>query len=111
MKISFVIVCLVVLLGPSASGKTSVVFQYLKGDFDSRRDPTIGKGVLCHTLPPASGARRKIEVSVAKITPPHSKTDLIVHTKFTASTISLALERYKFNIILCPAAYFRCRTL
>lgn len=52
-----------VLLGESAVGKSSLVLQFVKGQFDDYRESTIGAAFLTQTVPVESGNFVKFEVS------------------------------------------------
>lgn len=51
-----------VLLGESAVGKSSLVLQFVKGQFDDYRESTIGAAFLTQTLPVANGNSIKFEL-------------------------------------------------
>jgi len=51
-----------VLLGESAVGKSSLVLQFVKGQFDDYRESTIGAAFLTQTVPVESGNFVKFEV-------------------------------------------------
>ncbi|BGP58115.1 hypothetical protein JCM8202_006183 [Rhodotorula sphaerocarpa] len=51
-----------VLLGESAVGKSSLVLQFVKGQFDDYRESTIGAAFLTQTVPVASGNFVKFEI-------------------------------------------------
>ncbi|GAA5874809.1 hypothetical protein JCM8547_005248 [Rhodosporidiobolus lusitaniae] len=51
-----------VLLGESAVGKSSLVLQFVKGQFDDYRESTIGAAFLTQTVPVASGNFIKFEI-------------------------------------------------
>ncbi|GAA5827700.1 hypothetical protein JCM11251_001795 [Rhodosporidiobolus azoricus] len=51
-----------VLLGESAVGKSSLVLQFVKGQFDDYRESTIGAAFLTQTVPVSSGNFIKFEI-------------------------------------------------
>jgi len=51
-----------VLLGESAVGKSSLVLQFVKGQFDDYRESTIGAAFLTQTLPVKDGNHIKFEL-------------------------------------------------
>lgn len=51
-----------VLLGESAVGKSSLVLQFVKGQFDDYRESTIGAAFLTQTVPVANGNHIKFEL-------------------------------------------------
>ncbi|GAA6059926.1 hypothetical protein JCM10212_003066 [Sporobolomyces blumeae] len=51
-----------VLLGESAVGKSSLVLQFVKGQFDDYRESTIGAAFLTQTVPVANGNFIKFEL-------------------------------------------------
>ncbi|GAA6046796.1 hypothetical protein JCM3770_005647 [Rhodotorula araucariae] len=51
-----------VLLGESAVGKSSLVLQFVKGQFDDYRESTIGAAFLTQTVPVDSGNFVKFEI-------------------------------------------------